>query len=63
MVSGIPKAEKIWANLISDSKENYYITSKENDRSMYFIYKLVNGKAVKLGKGKDPKELETKYSK
>lgn len=61
MVNGIPKSEKIWVKRITVSGEVYYITSKENDRGVYYLYKMNGDKAVKLGKSKSPTELEQKY--
>lgn len=61
MVNGIPKSEKIWVKRTTASGEVYYTTSKENDRSVYYLYKMDGDKAVKLGKSKSPTELEQKY--
>lgn len=61
-MTGIPSTEHIWLQLKTESGNMYYITSKTNDRSLYFIYKIENDKATKLGKGKDPLALEDKYA-
>lgn len=60
MVNGIPKTERIWVKRITEKGETYYITSKDT-RDYYFLYKMENDKAVKLGKAKSPLELEQKY--
>lgn len=60
MVNGIPKTERIWVKRITEKGETYYITSKDT-RDYYFLYKMENDKAVKLGKAKSPLELEEKY--
>lgn len=60
-INGIPKTEKRWVKRTTIKGEVFYITSKENDRSYYFIYKMEGDKAVKLGKSKSPVELEGKY--
>lgn len=60
MVNGIPKTERIWVKCITEKGETYYITSKDT-RDYYFLYKMENDKAVKLGKAKSPLELEQKY--
>lgn len=68
-VNGIPKTERIWVTIKTVNKtqntcrneETYYITAKENDRSYYFLYKIIDNRATKLGKSKTPKELEDKY--
>lgn len=59
-VNGIPKSEKIWVTIIVD-EAMYYVTAKESNRDYYFLYKMVDGKAVKLGKDKNPKELEDRF--
>lgn len=61
MVIGIPKTERIWVQRTTEDGTVYYITSKENDRTYYFLYKMENGKAVKLGKAKSPLDLESKF--
>ena len=60
-VNGIPKTERIWVCRITGDGSVYYITSKDNDRSYYFLYKMENDKAVKLGKAKSPLDLENKH--
>lgn len=63
-----PKGEVVWIRLHDGNGElRYLVTSKgENmhnaDRSMYYCYKLIDGKWEKLGRGKDPAELEEKYA-
>ena len=59
-ISGVPRSEQIW--LERHAGENVYIiTSKENNMDMFFLYRIDNGRAVKLGKSKSPPELERKY--
>lgn len=60
-INGIPKTERIWVKRTTLKGEVFYTTSKENDRSYYFLYKMEGDKAVKLGKSKSPVELERKY--
>lgn len=60
-VNGIPRTEDIWLTQASLSGDTYYITAKHDKRDMYFIYKLIDGKAVKLGKHKNPTELTDQY--
>jgi len=60
-VKGIPKSEKIWVTQTMSDGTVYYTTSKENDRSMYFLYRLENDTAVRIGKSRSPSELEQKY--
>ncbi len=53
------KGERIWTTY-SDIKgvTQYVITSKENDRTMYFLYKISDGKYERIGKNKDPPVLD-----
>lgn len=60
-INGISKTEKIWKEIITYNGIVYYITSKENNRSYYFLYKINNNNAIKLGKAKSPSDLEDKY--
>ena len=59
-IDGIPKTERIWFERTTEKGEVYYITSKEA-RDYYFLYKMENNKAVKLGKAKSPSYLEEEY--
>lgn len=61
MIKGIPKTETIWLTRLTEWQETYYITSKENDRNMYYLYRQDGDKAVKIGRAKSPTELEEKY--
>ncbi len=57
-----PKGERGWVSYYDPNGELLFImTSKENDRSWYFLYKIEAGKMVKLGKAHTPPELEEKY--
>ena len=57
-----PKGERGWVSYYDPNGELLFImTSKENDRSWYFLYKIENGKMVKLGKAHTPPELEKQY--
>lgn len=48
------KGERIWTTY-SDIKGTmkYVITSKKNDRTVYFLYKISDGKYERVGKNKD----------
>lgn len=59
--NGIPSTEIVWTTQKTLSGNTYYITSKKQ-RDMYFIYKRIDDKAVKIGKGKNPAELLDKYA-
>ncbi len=53
------KCERIWTTY-SDIKGTmkYVITSKKNDRTVYFLYKISDGKYERVGKNKDPTVLD-----
>ena len=61
MVKGIPNSETIWVQTTAADGTIYYTTAKTNNREYYFLYKLVDGKAVKLGKARNPKDLDEKF--
>lgn len=60
-MNGIPSTEIVWTTIYVGN-DVYFITSKRS-RDCYYMYKLVNDKAQKLGKDEDPKELTEKYIK
>lgn len=60
MIKGIPRTERIWTEYRTSGQEIFYITSKENNRDTFFLYRIDGGAAVKLGKSKSPAELEKK---
>lgn len=59
-ISGIPKTEIIWQTYTRIDGSVFYITSKPI-RDYYFCYRLIDGKATKLGKAKTPLDLSEKY--
>lgn len=59
-MNGIPNNEIIWVTITDDLGDEYVITSK-SDRNMYYLYRLEKEKAVKLGKGDNPTELEKNF--
>ena len=62
-IAGIPKTETIWVAYTSEKGEVYHITAKTNNRAYYYLYKMVDGKAQKLGRARTPTELEEKFLK
>jgi hypothetical protein len=62
-IAGIPKTEIIWVTYTSEKGEVYHITAKTNNRAYYYLYKMVDGKAQKLGRARTPTELEEKFLK
>jgi hypothetical protein len=57
---GVPSNEIIWVTITDDLGDEYVITSK-SDRNIYYLYRLEQEKAVKLGKGDNPLELEKNF--
>lgn len=59
-----PKGETRWVGYYDKSGELLYImTSKEKDREFYFLYEAQqDGTFKKLGKSRNPTELEKKFS-
>ena len=56
-----PANEKVWETY-KTAKTTYLITSRENDRSVYFLYELQGDKFAKLGKAKTPPECYAKFT-
>ena len=52
----LPKNHKIW---VEYPQTQHYITSLENDRSKYFLWKLNNNKLEKVTTANNPLKLET----
>lgn len=51
--------EKVWMRCYNDKGEEFVITTKsEIDRSIYFLYKLVDFKWKKVSKNQDPSKFE-----
>ena len=57
---GIPSTETVWVTITDNLGDEYVITSK-SDRNTYYLYRLENNKAVKLGKNENPLELENQF--
>lgn len=55
-------SEHKWMTIHARSGAVYAITSKtKTDRDTYTIWRSENGAWTKLGSGKNPRELESKY--
>lgn len=59
-MTGIPKTERIWLTKTTASGATYVITSKTNNRDWYFLYRIEDGKAVKITKNSNPNVLDSK---
>lgn len=57
-----PKGERAWMGYYNKKGELLFVlTSKEHERSWFFIYENQDGTLKKLGKAKSPPELEEKF--
>lgn len=63
IIPGIPKTETIWVTYTNLKGEVYHTTAKINNRDYYYLYKMVDDKAHKLGRARTPTELEEKFLK
>lgn len=56
-----PRNEHVWVGYYKGDDLMFILTSKQNDRTWFFLYQLVDGEFKKLGKAHTPPELEEKY--
>lgn len=56
-----PKGEIVWVSHYDAHGNLRYITTSKQTRDYYYLYELVNGKFVKLGRDRNPRVLEDKY--
>lgn len=59
-MKGLPSKEIIMTEIKSLEGETFYITTTAL-RDTYYIYRIQDNTATKLGSSKSPTELETKY--
>ena len=59
-MKGIPSNQIIMTEIISLKGETFYITMTAL-RDTYYIYKIQNNTATKLGSGQNPLTLEDKF--
>lgn len=58
-----PKGETVWVSYrTTENEKRFIITSKNDDRTWYFLYELQGDTFKKLGKAKSPYELEEKFN-
>ena len=61
-MKSIPKNERVWVTISDKKKKNcHVITSKEDSRSIYYLYDCDGDNVEKLGHGKSPIELEQQW--
>lgn len=58
-----PKGERVWVEYYNQKKELRYIVTSKQTRDCFYVYELVNGTFVKLGRDKNPLVLEEKFIK
>ena len=57
-----PKGEHVWVNYTNRNGDLLFImTSKNGNRDWYYLYELVGTEFKKLGKAREPPELESRY--
>ena len=56
-----PKGEHVWVGYYNRSGQLLFIVTSKESRDWYYLYKLENGTFKKLGKAREPPELEQKY--
>jgi len=56
-----PKGETVWVSYYNSNKELLFIITSKPIRDFYFLYEVVDGEFKKLGKAKNPTELEEKF--
>ena len=56
-----PKGETVWVSYYNSNKELLFIMTSKPIRDFYFLYEVVEGEFKKLGKAKNPTELEEKF--
>jgi hypothetical protein len=56
-----PKGETVWVSYYNSNKELLFIMTSKPIRDFYFLYEVVDGEFKKLGKAKNPTELEEKF--
>lgn len=59
-MKGVPSKEIVMTKITSLNGETFYITTTAL-RDTYYIYKIQNNAATKLGSGKNPMTLEDKF--
>lgn len=56
-----PKDEIIWVSYLDNKGNIEYIITSKKVRDFYFLYQVEDKKLNKLGKSKNPIELETRF--
>lgn len=59
--SKYPKGEIVWTGYYNRKDELLFILTSKPQREYYYLYKVSDDGFVKLGRSKNPKELEEKF--
>ena len=62
MIKGIPKSEKIEITF-NKANGDVFVTTRNIRTGTWFMYKVEDGKASKLGQAKNPTTLDEKFIK
>ena len=57
----LPKGEIVWVEYKNASGKTLFILTSKEARDVYYLYELRGDSYVKLGKAKEPPELEKKF--
>lgn len=57
-----PKNELIWFHYYTQNHVFMFLSTSSYSRDCYYLYEFIDGKLVRLGKGKSPLELEDKFN-
>lgn len=58
-----PRGETVWVNYANKKGEIVCILTSKSTRDYYYLYEVLeDGKLNKLGKAKEPPELENKFN-
>lgn len=56
-----PKNEIVWMHYYDASNNLRFLLTSKASRDYYYLYEVVDGSLTKLGRAKNPKQLETKF--
>lgn len=57
-----PRGELLWTGYYNKRGELLFLMTSKPTREYYFLYQLVDGDFKRLGRSKDPTELEKKFN-
>lgn len=57
-----PKGERIWVRYCDgNGLLKFIMTTKSSDREYFYLYEFTDSQFKKLGRARDPRELEEKF--